>query len=118
MRTKFASETHEFRNCRLKEPGCAPLYVDGSIRILPGQYYDAEVGTSYNYFRDYDPTIGRYEQSDPIGLLGGANTYAYSGGDPENRIDPSGLAWYCTAPLHVAPFLDFGGRGPAHHAFL
>jgi RHS repeat-associated protein len=35
-----------------------------SIRVLPGQYYDAETGTDYNYFRDYDPIIGRYEQSD------------------------------------------------------
>ena len=32
---------------------------------FPGQYYDAETGTHYNYFRDYDPTIGRYEESDP-----------------------------------------------------
>jgi len=85
---------------------------------FPGQYYDTETSTHYNYFRDYDPNTGRYEQSDPIGLLGGTNTYAYSGDDPENRIDPSGLAWYCTAPLHVAPSLDFGGRGPAHHAFV
>ena len=85
---------------------------------FPGQYFDAETSTHYNYFRDYDPTVGRYEQSDPIGWVGGANTYAYGGDDPEDRIDPRGLAWYCTAPLHVAPSLDFGGRGPAHHAFL
>ena len=50
----------------------------------------------YNYFRDYDPAVGRYSQSDPIGLRGGINTYVYAR-SPIDEIDPRGL---------------MGGKGP------
>ena len=58
---------------------------------FPGQYYDAETGNHYNYFRDYEPQIGRYVESDPIGVRGGINTYAYAHDDPLAYIDPNGL---------------------------
>jgi RHS repeat-associated protein len=66
------------------------IKLDMPLRF-PGQQYDANSGLNYNYFRDYDPGTGRYVQSDPIGLSGGINIYAYAAGNPNNYLDPFGL---------------------------
>lgn len=68
---------------------------------FPGQIFDAQAGVHYNYFRDYDPAVGRYIESDPIGLKAGINTYAYVRGNPVSRFDSKGLI-ACDGPWTLA----------------
>ena len=56
-----------------------------------GPVLDSETGLHYNNARYYDPKVGRYISSDPIGLKGGLNTYTYVDNNPLRYIDPFGL---------------------------
>ena len=82
--------------------GVALDNIGGLNLGFPGQYHDAETGLWHNHFRTYNPRTGRYLESDPIGLAGGLNTYAYVGGNPVDFTDLLGLVkWSGT----------FGGGG-------
>ena len=72
-----------------ESPTGAPAFAYG-LRF-PGQQYDPETQSHYNYFRDYEPGTGRYVQSDPIGLWGDFQTYRYAAKSPLRSIDPNGL---------------------------
>lgn len=67
---------------------------DGTNMIFnlrfPGQYHDEETRLNYNYYRDYDSAVGRFVESDPIGLDGGINTFTYAEDSPVRWIDPTG----------------------------
>jgi len=73
-----------------EDPDGDGIRVRNNFRF-PGQYFDAETGLNYNYFRTYDPATGRYTQHDPIGLNGGMNPFGYVGGNPVTGTDPFSL---------------------------
>ncbi|MBI1204958.1 MAG: hypothetical protein GC182_20845 [Rhodopseudomonas sp.] len=58
---------------------------------FPGQYFQIEPGLHYNWYRHYDPTLGRYTQPDPLGFVDGPSIYAYAELSPIMYTDRFGL---------------------------
>ena len=83
--TSFSDSTHVDLELRPLRHGCSQSQPgrrgDHYNLRFPGQIVDGQAGLQQNYFRDFDPALGRYLKSDPIGLSGGVNTYAYANSD-------------------------------------
>lgn len=83
------------------------VLVDTNPNFQPfgfaGGMYDRDTGLVRFGARDYDPVIGRWTTKDPIGFEGGdTDLYGYVGGDPVNRVDPSGKI---VVPVLIAVFV-------------
>lgn len=86
------------------------LLVSCDLRY-PGQLYDAESGLYYNRYRYYDPELGQYLSSDPIGLAGGIRPQGYVH-NPLEWIDPLGLIPVDTTGYSVYGLFDSGAKQP------
>jgi hypothetical protein len=80
----------------------------------------AETGLFYNYFRNYDPQVGGYLESDPIGLDGGNySTYGYADENPVSFSDPLGLyVKLCSRWLGSAKSKATWRINPIRHDYL
>jgi RHS repeat-associated protein len=77
--------------------------------MFKGLLWEPDAGLYYMRARWYDPGSGRFMSEDPVGLAGGINPYVFSGQDPINGSDPSGLCFICWRKVGRA----LGKIGPA-----
>ncbi len=89
--------------------GVSPSATAGFPFRYTGQRLDPETGLYYYRARYYDPRIGRFLQTDPIGVSGGGNLYGYVSGNPLDAADPTGLTPYLVCRVVF---------GIGHHCFV
>jgi RHS repeat-associated protein len=104
----------EVWRARLEPYGRAEIAPNPKIEFnlrFPGHYFDGELGFHYNRFRYYDPALGRYLQSDPWGIAGGCNVYAYRP-NPLLQVDVRGLGEEEDPACKPPPEDEEGSRPP------
>jgi len=79
---------------------------------FPGQRIVLAAGVNYNLFRDFDPSAGRYIESDPVGLAAGPSTYGYAMASPFSHLDRDGLAscYYAISAQRLVCYPDSGAQ--------
>jgi len=73
------------------DPYGQPSAWSGPRYAYTGQLMLPEARLYHDKARAYSPGLGRFLQTDPAGMAGGVNLYAYAGEDPVNGVDPSGM---------------------------
>jgi len=85
---------------------------------FPGQYHDDENHMNYNYFRYYQPAVGRYLRVDPLGLKAGSNPFSYGEENPTGYLDYFAL---CKVEVRYKELFQIIGLGypiGVYHAFI
>jgi RHS repeat-associated protein len=98
--------------------GQAQVSAESTLEMplrFPGHYYDPETGLHYNRFRYYSPELGRYLQSDPLGIAGGINLYRYPA-NPLVGVDVDGLHPDTASPNRNTPNNPKAGVGESAKA--
>jgi len=110
-----------------REPFGASAPIEGTVDgqpfqmglRFPGQYADRETGLVSNGFRDYDPVVGKYVETDPTGLIAGLNLYGYVKASPLDKFDSFGLDeiavnFYNSGARHVGISVN-GGQSSGYY---